>query len=163
MHGMSSSFWNPLSLIMAIGALSALIANLFLEGDHMLHTLLFGISFGGVLGAGYTLQLGNWSKSSNDSPESWREPVNAAKPGRLRLKQIIDHCRARSEGWVHRAIEQPVPTVAARFRITKIPQLPRTKTVTAGRTLQRKGRCGASPCEGGIPQRADRRAPNEHA
>jgi hypothetical protein len=53
-----------------IGSLSALIASLFLEGDDTLHTLLFGISFGGFLGAGYMLKRGNWSKSSNDRPES---------------------------------------------------------------------------------------------
>jgi hypothetical protein len=70
MHDMSSKFWYALGLILFIGALSTLIANLFLKGDETLHTLLFGISFGGFLGAGYMLHLGNWSKSSNDHPES---------------------------------------------------------------------------------------------
>jgi hypothetical protein len=70
MHDMSSTFWYVLSLILLVGAVSALIANLFLDGDNTLHTLLFFISFGGLLGAGYTLQLGNWSKSTNDRPDS---------------------------------------------------------------------------------------------
>jgi L-asparagine transporter-like permease len=66
----SSTFSYALGLILFIGSLSALIASLFLEGDDTLHTLLFGISFGGFLGAGYMLKRGNWSKSSNDRPES---------------------------------------------------------------------------------------------
>jgi|HubBroStandDraft_4_1064222.scaffolds.fasta_scaffold1482693_2 hypothetical protein len=69
MHDMSSTFWYALGLILFIGALSALIANLFLKGDDTLHTLLFFLSFGGFLGAVYMLQLGKWSKSSNDRPE----------------------------------------------------------------------------------------------
>jgi hypothetical protein len=63
---MSRAFWYILGLVLLISAIIVPIAGWYLDFDH---TFLFGVSLGGFLGAGYMLQLGNWSKSRKERSE----------------------------------------------------------------------------------------------
>ena len=62
LHDMSREFWQGVSLTLLVGGIVGLVAGWYF-GLGVLTWVLFS---GGIMGAGYALQLGNWSRSKSE-------------------------------------------------------------------------------------------------